>query len=85
MYALIKFDLCAARDCKKLVITEFFASLPELYLVYGAACILTGVFLYSNKDVNRTYRLGIETAVIIGFVLSAMIAFGILTEMRNVT
>jgi hypothetical protein len=85
VYALIRFDLCATRDCKKLVITKFYASLPELYLAYGAACILTGLFLYSNKDVNRTYRLGIETAVLIGFVLSTMIAFGMLTEIKDVT
>ena len=85
VYALIKFDLCATRDCEQLVVTKFYASLPEMYLAYGAACILTGVFLYSNKDVNRTFRLGIEAAILIGFVLSGMIAFGMLTEMRNVT
>lgn len=85
VYALIRFDLCATGDCRKLVFTKFYASLPELYLAYGAACILTGVFLYSNQDVSRTFRLGIEAAVLIGFLLSGMIVFGMLTEIRNVT
>ncbi len=85
VYALIKLDLCVKSDCKKLVITKFYASLPEIYLAYGIACILTGVFLYSNKEVNRAFRLGIEMAVITGFVLSGMVVFGMLIEIRNVT
>lgn len=85
VYALIKFDLCATHDCRKLEITKFYASLPEIYLAYGIACIATGVFLYSNREINRMFRLGIESAVLIGFVLSGMIIFGMLIEMRNVT
>ena len=85
VYTLIEFDLCATNDCKKLEVTRLYASLPEMYLAYGIACIVTGVFLYSNKEVSRTFRLGIELAILIGFLLSGMIVFGMLIEMRNVT
>ena len=85
VYALIEFDLCATRDCGKLVVTKFHASLPEMYLVYGLACLSTGVFLYSDKHLNKISRLGIEGAVLIGFVLSGMVLFGMLIEMKNVT
>lgn len=85
MYILIRFDLCADGNCNHLAVTKFYASLAEIYLVYGLACISTGVFLYTNKQVNRIFRLGIETAIIAGFVLSGMIVFGMLIEIRNVT
>ena len=85
VYVLIRFDLCADGNCARLAVTKFHASLPELYLVYGIASILTGIYLFSNEQVSRAFRLGIETAIIVGFVLSGMIIFGMLIEIRNVT
>ena len=85
VYGLIRFDLCADGNCSRLAVTKFHASLPELYLVYGIASILTGIFLFSNKQLSRAFRLGIETTIIVGFVLSGMIIFGMLIEIRNVT
>ena len=56
VYVLINFDICKKTNCNKLAITKFYASVSEVYIVYGIAIILTGVYLYSNKELNRMYR-----------------------------
>lgn len=85
VYKLIKFDLCNSRDCSQLVVTDFFARLPELYLLYGVASILTGIFLYMDKEISRLFRFGIEMSVLTGTMLSGMIAFGMLGELGRMS
>ncbi len=84
-YALINFDICEKTNCNGLEITKLFASISEAYIAYGISIILTGVYLYSNKELNRIFRLGIELTALIGVFLSCMIVFGMLREIANVT
>ncbi|MCK4744414.1 MAG: hypothetical protein KAT25_11385 [Sulfuriflexus sp.] len=82
-YYLIRFDLCTSADCNTLQITRFWASFSELYLVYGVAVLIVGIVLIIDTQMNRLYRLGLETSVLIGVVLSGMVVFAISNEIGN--
>jgi len=85
VYYLIKFDLCAQAICRDLVFTKFWANSPELFIIYGLAIFLVGIFLIREKEIIRIYRLGIVVTVITGFILSAIIVFGIRGELSSAT
>ena len=82
-YYLVKFDICAGTNCSNLKVTKFLVSLPELYLVFGASTIISGVFLMRNRTVARVYRLGIEVALLVGALLLGMLVFGINIEIKS--
>ena len=84
-YYLIKFDLCIKYNCDELVYTKLWASLPELFILYGLAILLVGIFLIREKEIIRIYRLGIVITVLTGFMLSAIVVFGMGAEIGKTT
>jgi len=56
-----------------------------LFIIYGLAIFLVGIFLIREKEIIRIYRLGIVVTVITGFILSAIIVFGIRGELSSAT
>ena len=84
-YWLINFEICAKGNCENLNVTKFFVVASERYLVLGVVVLISGVFLYSNKEIIRIYRLGIEGSALIGVFLSGMIVFGMLKEISGVS
>jgi hypothetical protein len=85
VYYLIEFDLCGKADCSDLVYMKFWANMAELFVLYGIAVLIVGIFLIRDNETIRIYRLGIVVAVIAGFVLSAAVVFGIGKELGGVT
>jgi len=85
VFYLIKFDLCGNDKCGDLVYTKFWANSAELFILYGLAIFLVGIFLIREKVIIRLYRLGIVVVVITGFILSGIIVFGIGSELGSAT
>jgi len=84
-YYLIKFDICGRSNCSDLKITKFWATLPELFIVYGLSVLLVGVYLILDKEIVRLYRLGIVVSALAGVVLSGMVVFGMGAEIGSAT
>ena len=85
VYYLIGFDLCSKANCGDLVYMKFWAAMPELFVLYGIAVFIVGVFLIRDEETIRIYRLGIVVTVLLGFVLAAVVVFGIGKELGSAT
>ncbi len=85
VYYLIRFDLCSRGNCDSLLYTKFWVDMPELFILYGCAVLIVGIFLIREEAIIRIYRLGIVVTVLTGFLLSAIVVFGIGRELGSAT
>ena len=84
-YYLVNFDLCQRHECASLEVTLIYYELAEIYIAFGFAMAIAGVFLFRDVKLIQLQRLGIELTALIGAWFAIMSVFAILRESNTVT
>ena len=82
-FYLVKFQICRDYSCEKLVVTSYYVSATWWYLLFGAAVLGVSYFIYARRNLPRVFALAITLSSLCGFVLSGMVVFAILKEVRT--
>ncbi|MEM7504654.1 MAG: hypothetical protein AAF417_21650 [Pseudomonadota bacterium] len=83
-FYLIHFRICRDYECESLVVTSYYASAPWWYLVFGVSVLGVAFFIHETKNLPRVFALAITLCSLCGFVLSGMVVFAILKEVKTV-
>ena len=83
-FYLIEFRICRDYGCGNLVVTSYYVSATWWYLLFGVSVLGVSYFVHQAKSLPRAFALAITLCSLSGFVLSGMVVFAILKEVRTV-
>ena len=83
-FYLIEFQICRDDSCENLVVTSYYVSATWWYLLFGVSVLSVSYFIHATKRLPRVFALAITLCSLSGFVLSGMVVFAILKEVRAV-